>query len=127
MDQVLHRDTEVANAIAVLQEIDQGKRDSLLSTADEKVVDQFKSRLDFSNLVMVGHSFGGATTIKVMQNRAHLGFKAAVLLDPWMFAVQQDRIKKIPTLNIQSNVSHLVFLIDFLNCRDSIGPRILTI
>ncbi|RCH84681.1 Platelet-activating factor acetylhydrolase, partial [Rhizopus stolonifer] len=43
---------------------------------------RFQHKLNMDQLIMAGHSFGGATTI-LMLNEPHTRFKCGLLLDPW--------------------------------------------
>jgi hypothetical protein len=80
---------------------------------DERTFDrsQWIDRLDLTNAVMAGHSFGGATTILACQ-RFPDRFKCALALDAWMFPLfhgnvltsydNADKRLVIPTLAINS-------------------------
>lgn len=44
--------------------------------------------MDFSKLVMCGHSFGGMTAISVSRKDTRIA--ACVTLDPWLFAYENE-------------------------------------
>lgn len=64
--------------------------------------DQFKSKIKLDQAVLVGHSFGAATALKVLSQPN--AFKCGVILDPWMHAVTDLPPCKTPLLNFQSEV-----------------------
>ncbi|KAI8380000.1 platelet-activating factor acetylhydrolase [Choanephora cucurbitarum] len=53
-----------------------------LDCLDHLAQNEFKGKLDMSQMVMAGHSFGGATTI-LMLNDEESRFQCGLLLDPW--------------------------------------------
>ncbi|CAK9782450.1 hypothetical protein CC85DRAFT_329757 [Cutaneotrichosporon oleaginosum] len=60
----------------------EGETDGEVSLAD-----QLKDKVDVQDLQLMGHSFGGATILRLLQTAPHaepLPIKRAVLLDPWM-------------------------------------------
>ncbi|GAA5950961.1 hypothetical protein JCM3765_004641 [Sporobolomyces pararoseus] len=45
----------------------------------------WKGKLDLkNNLIMAGHSFGGATTIEILRSNEKFGFNRGLALDPWV-------------------------------------------
>jgi platelet-activating factor acetylhydrolase len=71
-----------------------------------QILDQLRGKFDFDNMVMMGHSFGGATSIQTMAT-TDLKFKAGIVLDPWMYSCSAPTPQiKIPLLNLQSHRFH---------------------
>jgi platelet-activating factor acetylhydrolase len=62
--QLSHRVKEVDNAVSVLNHLNRGEIDHVDRSNEEKerILQCFKSRLDFDNMVLVGHSFGVYTS-----------------------------------------------------------------
>ncbi|PVU96825.1 hypothetical protein BB561_000930 [Smittium simulii] len=66
-------------------------------------------KMDIDNMVMIGHSFGGSLALHILKQN-ELGFsdgtkpfKAAVMLDPWMFPVDREPFTfSIPLLVLRS-------------------------
>ncbi|KAI8837826.1 platelet-activating factor acetylhydrolase, isoform II-domain-containing protein [Chytridium lagenaria] len=70
-------------------------------------IPEFKGRLDLGRLVMAGHSFGAATALVALQeDKGDLGFLGGVVLDPWMFAVDERVSIRVPILSIQAQFFH---------------------
>ncbi|KAI8647007.1 platelet-activating factor acetylhydrolase [Parasitella parasitica] len=96
--QLRHRVSEVDLCVAGLDEI-------AVKGLNEANAPQLKGKLDMKSLVMAGHSFGGATTMLVL-NAKNCRFQCGVLLDPWaqplmMMVDKQVQIKK-PVIAILS-------------------------
>ncbi|KAJ3313192.1 Platelet-activating factor acetylhydrolase [Boothiomyces sp. JEL0838] len=106
--QLTHRKNEVYTVLELLKRIDSGD-DSFIYSKDESkkntLLNQFQNRFDFDNKALVGHSFGGATSIHVLEAN-EIDFKCAVILDPWMHAVNPEAEIHIPHMNLQSHVFH---------------------
>ena len=49
--------------------------------------------LDIDKLVVSGHSFGGATALKVSHTDRRS--KAVLTMDPWFFPFKKDLLKKV--------------------------------
>ncbi|KAJ1342341.1 hypothetical protein BSLG_003100 [Batrachochytrium salamandrivorans] len=111
--QVEIRADEVMDCIQLLQQIDSGAFNPdtniigdtggpcVTPLADFKtVISSLKGRMDFTQMVMAGHSFGGATAITALSRPAN-PFKCGLFLDPWMFPVKNPNVI-VPFLNIQS-------------------------
>jgi platelet-activating factor acetylhydrolase len=106
--QVNQRRDEIIEAVQILKEINNANFESLLSIDDQHkmVLAKFHKKIDFKAIALIGHSFGGATAIKVLDSVSDIKFKCAVLLDPWMYSVQDCKIDNIPVLNLQSANFH---------------------
>ncbi|KAK9888149.1 hypothetical protein WA026_000418 [Henosepilachna vigintioctopunctata] len=64
--------------------------------------------LDVDNIIMMGHSFGGASALLTLSRRHEL--KLGVLLDPWMFSIKNDNLSekvKQPLLFINTQTFHV--------------------
>lgn len=79
-------------------------------------LEHFAGRLDLDDLIMMGHSFGGATALSTVSKRKE--FKYCILLDPWMFPIKDEELYKriqqpilfinTQTFHIESNVKAMV-------------------
>lgn len=106
--QVTQRRDEIVSLLELLKEINNGNFSSLLPTSDRNknaCVSQLSAKMDLEQLGIAGHSFGGASVIKVLATTS-IKFKCAITLDPWMFSVQDCQVKNIPVLNLQSSSFH---------------------
>ncbi|TPX31298.1 1-alkyl-2-acetylglycerophosphocholine esterase [Synchytrium microbalum] len=74
------RAQEVAAAIEALRNMDTGR--TIFNYLGDTPT-WFESRLDFNNMVMMGHSFGGFTALSVTQTTNP--FKCAVFIDTWFW------------------------------------------
>ncbi|XP_044758121.1 platelet-activating factor acetylhydrolase-like [Coccinella septempunctata] len=64
--------------------------------------------LDVENIIMMGHSFGGATALLTLSRRKEL--KYGVLLDPWMFSIKDEKLdEKVnqPLLFVNTQTFHV--------------------
>ncbi|KAJ3101043.1 Platelet-activating factor acetylhydrolase [Phlyctochytrium planicorne] len=115
-DQIRQRVEEVKAAVLLAKALEETGKPPVVDTTGFEVTDdkakipeikwpELKGRLDLENLVMAGHSFGGATALTALQ-RNDLGFKCGVILDPWMFAVDATTPCTKPILSIQAQYFH---------------------
>lgn len=102
-EQIEQRTDETVQTFAFIKELNSGKAE-VLDSIGKDFLPQLIGKFDFDNAVMIGHSFGAATSINVCSS-TDLDFKCCVLLDPWMFSVKENSVISIPALNIQSNAS----------------------
>ncbi|KAJ3217606.1 Platelet-activating factor acetylhydrolase [Dinochytrium kinnereticum] len=101
--QLQQRHNEILSAYTFIQSLQtSGKAPNPLAVP---FLPEFLGRLDLENVVMAGHSFGGATALKVLQEDVGK-FRAGVVLDPWMFAVDRERGVKVPVLSVQAQFFH---------------------
>ncbi|KAJ2997825.1 Platelet-activating factor acetylhydrolase [Globomyces sp. JEL0801] len=111
--QLRTRANAVFEALDTLQHLNAGNLDFILPHDNEtRLADyknlllSFKSRLDFENKLMIGHSFGGATSVTVLDEsvnkKAPHTFKCAVVMDPWMHAVPHTATR----FNWRENIEH---------------------
>lgn len=97
-EQVHFRSNEVSRMMDLMVRIDEGKlvkNVALDNQSDSSQVEEakeclksFSGRLDFKASVLIGHSFGGATTLLNL-SRDHR-FSLGVLMDPWMFPIRDE-------------------------------------
>ena len=59
----------------------------MLETADE--LNMFENMIQVENPIMMGHSFGGATTLLSLVH--DIRFKQGVILDAWLFPIKEKR------------------------------------
>jgi platelet-activating factor acetylhydrolase len=94
----------------------------------------FEGRLpseSFDQSVIIGHSFGGGTAVAACSKSAgvSLGFKRAILLDPWLDPLAPEQMMPtVPTLVVNSanmmytrNLVNIVKLLSY--AADNIAPR----
>lgn len=81
---------EVFKTLSFLRQLNQGSELHV----------QFKSRLDFDNLFISGHSFGSATALTVLQQSKE--FKFGIIADPWLFPIDKSIQITTPILVISS-------------------------
>lgn len=85
--QLRHRVNECIETFDMLENLNRGKLVlNILDTNFNSI--QFKDQLNIKKAFMIGHSFGGATTILCLASEVR--FRAGILLDPWMFPFQED-------------------------------------
>ncbi|KAJ2999747.1 Platelet-activating factor acetylhydrolase [Globomyces sp. JEL0801] len=82
------------------------KTKNLTSHLTKEFLKQFQSKFDFDNIGLLGHSFGGATLLTLMNMPKVPNFKYSIILDPWMFPVEKGFTISIPTLTVQSSHFH---------------------
>lgn len=122
--QVKKRVEEVKEGVELLKKLDAG-----LIGADDfifghETIPQLKGRLDIDNMIMAGHSFGGATGFMILQD-PETPFIAGILLDPWMYTVKDLPLQR-PILTIQADIFHwrsnLDAILGHLNRTPTLSP-----
>ncbi|KAK3849897.1 hypothetical protein Pcinc_043366, partial [Petrolisthes cinctipes] len=84
--QIKIRVAESIRALDVLHKLNEGQvKNELVTNFDLK---QLCNRLDLTDPIMTGHSFGGVTAISTLAKDKR--FKIGVALDPWMFPIKDD-------------------------------------
>ncbi|KAK4299482.1 hypothetical protein Pmani_028239 [Petrolisthes manimaculis] len=84
--QIKVRVAESIRALDVLHKLNEGQvKNELVTGFDLK---QLCHRLDLTDPIMSGHSFGGGTAIATLAKDKR--FKIGVSLDPWMFPIKDD-------------------------------------
>ncbi|KAF8760316.1 Glutaminyl-tRNA synthetase, non-specific RNA binding region part 1 [Rhizoctonia solani] len=91
VEQLKFRIREIYESYESFKHIVQGNRGDTVSMDNFSDWDSFKDQVDFSKILLTGHSFGGATSVcPVYLNRSppeghnQLPIDKVVLLDPWM-------------------------------------------
>lgn len=112
--QLAFRSQEVSATLDLLQSINEGNPPMNLwklhhpehSSNLEPVVNSLKSRLDFSDTVVMGHSFGAATGFFAASRDPRI--RAVVAMDPWMYPLPSQFAHKTqyPLLVINSETFH---------------------
>ncbi|KAK6630418.1 hypothetical protein RUM43_014763 [Polyplax serrata] len=83
--QVEKRASECRRALTLLEDLNAGKDiGNILNSSID--LGQFRNRLDLSKPIMMGHSFGGATSLLTLGTDSR--FRVGVILDPWMFPIR---------------------------------------
>lgn len=84
-------------------------------------LNDFVGKINVNSLAMMGHSFGGGTTLLTLAQRKEL--KYGILMDPWMFPIKDYHLyEKIdqPLLFINTQTFHIKTNINamekYLNC-----------
>jgi len=95
-EQVHFRSGEVSRMMDLMVRINEGNVVKNVAAGDcggggdaaNDCFNNFKDRIDLKDAVLIGHSFGGATTLLNL-SRDHR-FKLGVLMDPWMFPIRDE-------------------------------------
>uniref|UniRef100_A0A0K8TC63 1-alkyl-2-acetylglycerophosphocholine esterase n=2 Tax=Lygus hesperus TaxID=30085 RepID=A0A0K8TC63_LYGHE len=114
--QIHRRLAEIKRLLDFLENLNNGEVQNILPS--EVDLKEFKGSLDLERLVMMGHSFGGATTLLTMANDTRI--KCGVILDGWMYPIKDEPLDiKGPlyfinsqTFHIESNIQSLEKLIN---------------
>ncbi|TPX31030.1 1-alkyl-2-acetylglycerophosphocholine esterase [Synchytrium microbalum] len=104
--QVEERSQDVKYVLEMLHNLNAGtpvenKMTRKISTFEQK---GFQNKLSLDNMVMMGHSFGAATAITVLQQTNN--FKCGVLLDSWCYAIEPTPSITVPMLSVNSETFH---------------------
>lgn len=119
--QIHLRKSECIKALNTLEAINKGTARNILNC--KLPLAQFKENLDFSNLCIMGHSFGGATSLSTLSTDKR--FKVGIILDGWMFPIKNETLQisqpllllNTQTFHIKSNLAALKKIIDDGNNR----------
>ncbi|KAF8681161.1 Platelet-activating factor acetylhydrolase, isoform II [Rhizoctonia solani] len=89
VEQLKFRIREVYESYESFKHIVQGNRGDTVSMDNFSGWDSFKDQVDFSKILLTGHSFGGATSLSLLsspppEGHNQLPIDKVVLLDPWM-------------------------------------------
>ncbi|CAL1545942.1 unnamed protein product [Lymnaea stagnalis] len=95
--QMYQRAEEIRDILDELGSMNKGNPNNNLLNLAFKTT-QFKDRLDFSRVAIIGHSFGGATVLATLAKDAR--FKVGISLDGWFHPVDDwiDKTAKQPCL-----------------------------
>lgn len=94
--QVRYRGREIGRLLELLHQLNEGTYSSTFSQS-------LKSKLDLSQPIMAGHSFGAATALLSL---SLFPFNAALILDAWMFSLPTDLSISKPILSFNSAAFH---------------------
>ncbi|KAG8588773.1 hypothetical protein GDO81_006097 [Engystomops pustulosus] len=90
--QIHQRASECVRAVRILEDIDKGRQVCNNMDSDFRL-DSLKDRIDFNRVAVMGHSFGGATALlSLVKDNI---FKCAVVLDAWMFPLEDTSYQYI--------------------------------
>ncbi|KAJ3358426.1 Platelet-activating factor acetylhydrolase [Allomyces javanicus] len=118
INQVHHRVVEVRAALALVRQWARGE--SPANQLDDKMHPwrALAGRMDLGQMMMAGHSFGGGTSVAVLQQQrldresgvhhgdAQMDFKAGYVMDPWLFAVDKTKGVDVPLLSASTETFH---------------------
>lgn len=89
--QLRHRIKEIKSTAKFINELDQaGDFASIIVSSTSDNLKQFKGRLLTERLILLGHSFGGATCLAAAQELENV--KCCTAWDPWMFPMPQPAL-----------------------------------
>ncbi|XP_071451361.1 platelet-activating factor acetylhydrolase 2, cytoplasmic-like [Hetaerina americana] len=90
------RSAEIRRAVDLMEDMNEGRHVHNLLDPTFPLKD-FEGRLDFSKAVIIGHSFGGATTLLSLAKEPRL--RIGIALDAWMYPVKRvaDLPLRLPT------------------------------
>ncbi|XKL62109.1 hypothetical protein PGB90_001942 [Kerria lacca] len=102
--QLKKRSEECSAVLNILEDMNDGKPVNILkSNIDSK---SLKGKIDLSQNVIMGHSFGGATSMYTLSRDNR--FKIGVILDGWMFPLKGEQLEiSQPMLFINTQTFHL--------------------
>ncbi|KAI9335262.1 platelet-activating factor acetylhydrolase [Obelidium mucronatum] len=102
VNQLNQRIQEVNEAYRLLEALNRGDPvHNILGTN----LPPLEGRLDLKNSVVIGHSYGGATVLGVLQNE-DTPFRCGIALDPWMYPLRSSKPVSVPLLSIQCEKFH---------------------
>lgn len=87
-----------------------------LDTNDENTENFFKSKIENpNNPIIIGHSFGASTILKILEATPTKTFPKAIALDPWLFPLNADFFKNF-SQNPHNTPKHFTVLQSQLWC-----------
>ncbi|XP_039287459.1 platelet-activating factor acetylhydrolase [Nilaparvata lugens] len=104
-EQLKMRQSDCSQVMTLLYEINNGTATNILKSKFD--LKEFKDCLDLSSACMMGHSFGGATSVYTLAKDDR--FKLGVILDCWMFPLKDETDLKIkqPMIFINTQTFHI--------------------
>lgn len=89
-EQIEMRLAEIDEVLALVSRINDGDG-AAIAAANLREQGRYllfwKGRIDVKNVVMAGHSFGGATTLQALRAGNRFPFASGIALDPWLEAI----------------------------------------
>ncbi|KAJ3079124.1 Platelet-activating factor acetylhydrolase, partial [Rhizoclosmatium hyalinum] len=101
-EQLSQRVQEVKEAFQLLVALNEGKPMRNLLGSEFPLL---QGRLDLAHTVIMGHSYGGATTLSVLQQHDN-PFSCGISMDPWMYPIRDFSGISTPMLSIQCERFH---------------------
>ncbi|CCD70130.1 1-alkyl-2-acetylglycerophosphocholine esterase [Caenorhabditis elegans] len=86
-EQVGKRAEECAKAVKILEQLDSGNVKDKVIIGNNANLEFFKNKLLTTTASIIGHSFGGATSIASSSS----DFQKAIVLDGWMYPLDQNQ------------------------------------
>ncbi|EMF16767.1 PAF acetylhydrolase [Sphaerulina musiva SO2202] len=108
-----YRDAEIHETIRVLEDLDLGRGDEVFSynyRKEGKDLEHWKGRLDFSHLVIAGHSFGATGALQALKSANSA--TGGIILDPGKSSGQLNTDIDVPLLVVHSDSwskAHTIF------------------
>ncbi|OCT94473.1 hypothetical protein XELAEV_18012144mg [Xenopus laevis] len=100
--QLHHRANECVRVIQILRDINAGAVFNVLKSDFD--LQALKGRMDFNNVAIMGHSFGGASTLLSLAKDDTL--RCAIALDAWMFPLEDASYTNIQKPILFINAEH---------------------
>ena len=107
-DQKVFRSAEVEDTVRVLRQLHIGHGQSIFELNSRKdgrtVLPALHGRLDLSNIIVAGHSYGATLALQTLANSPNpkLPFRGAIILDPGKRSGRLNEDIKVPTLIVNS-------------------------
>ncbi|CAB3365494.1 Hypothetical predicted protein [Cloeon dipterum] len=104
------RASECSRALDFLIGVNEGRCCENLLDPETKILEQLKGRLDLETASLMGHSFGGATTLVTAAKDDR--FKQLIVLDSWLFGLKNEEnmpkvLAKVPKLFLNADYFQL--------------------
>ncbi|KAJ1546384.1 Platelet-activating factor acetylhydrolase, partial [Nowakowskiella sp. JEL0078] len=104
--QLNKRVEEFKSVLFVLEKINDGiPINNLIIESKDLNLNVFLNKLDFSNLIAVGHSFGACTVMTIAQEIGNK-LKCVISMDPWLYVYDSSKPIKIPIMYLNSETFH---------------------
>jgi len=87
-EQLKHRVREVKDTLSLLIDLNNGKDVKNVLKEENYRTEIFKDRLDVSNPILTGHSFGGVTSLLTLNEDSR--FQRGIVLDSWLFPIRDE-------------------------------------
>lgn len=88
----LHK--RAGECIAALDHLTELNNGTFCGVSTEIDLAQFQDQLDLKKVAILGHSFGGATTIATLSKDSR--FRVGIALDSWMYPLEKNIYKNLP-------------------------------